>query len=80
MGLHVLALLIKLPLFLSPHPLGPQIFIFIGETLLSMNWAIVADILLVSSRAIPGLVQRLTGAGKEAGGPTCLELWPLSLL
>ena len=32
------------------HHLPPilQIFIFIGETLLSMNWAIVADILLVS--------------------------------
>lgn len=30
----------------------PQIFIFIGETLLSMNWAIVADILLVSG-ALP---------------------------
>lgn len=43
----------------------PQIFIFVGETLLSMNWAIVADILLVSSWATPGLAQRLmrTGSG-----------------
>lgn len=31
-----------------------QIFIFIGETLLSMNWAIVADILLVSTWADTG--------------------------
>ena len=38
------------PLFPLLHRLPPipQIFIFIGETLLSMNWAIVADILLVS--------------------------------
>lgn len=28
----------------------PQVFIFLGETFLSMNWAIVADILLVRTR------------------------------
>lgn len=43
----------------TPLPLGTplstlQVFIFIGETLLSMNWAIVADILLVSKWAVPG--------------------------
>ena len=36
---------------LSLPPIA-QIFIFIGETLLSMNWAIVADILLVSKGAV----------------------------
>lgn len=45
------------------------IFIFIGETLLSMNWAIVADILLVSRWVIPGLVQRLMGAEIGGGRP-----------
>lgn len=42
------------PLVPFPHGLPPiaQIFIFIGETLLSMNWAIVADILLVSKGAV----------------------------
>lgn len=52
-----------------PNPLLPQVFIFIGETLLSMNWAIVADILLVSRWAIQGLVQRLLGAGSGCGRP-----------
>ena len=28
--------------------MSQQVFIFLGETFLSMNWAIVADILLVS--------------------------------
>lgn len=34
-----------------------------------MNWAIVADILLVSRWVIPGLVQRLMGAGIGGGRP-----------
>lgn len=55
---------IPLPFPIFPLP-TPQIFIFIGETLLSMNWAIVADILLVSRRATPGLAQRLSGARSE---------------
>lgn len=29
---------------------GVQVFIFFGETFLSMNWAIVADILLVRNQ------------------------------
>lgn len=45
-----------------------------------MNWAIVADILLVSMWADPGLVQRLMGAGGWCGGLTCLELWSLPYL
>lgn len=74
MGLHVFALVMSSTL-LPPRP-GPQVFIFIGETLLSMNWAIVADILLVSRWAVPGLL----GAGSGVGGFTCLELWPLPRL
>ncbi|XP_023256593.1 protein spinster homolog 1-like, partial [Seriola lalandi dorsalis] len=31
----------------SHRPLGGRVFIFLGETFLSMNWAIVADILLL---------------------------------
>lgn len=78
MGLHVFALLVMRSSLLPPHsPLVPQIFIFIGETLLSMNWAIVADILLVSRWAGPALGQILVGAG--SGGLTCLELWPSSV-
>ena len=52
---------------MNPDPLFPQIFIFIGETLLSMNWAIVADILLVSCWAAPGSVQRLMRAELGSG-------------
>lgn len=78
MGLRVFALVMRSTLLCLPSV--PQVFIFIGETLLSMNWAIVADILLVSRWAIPELVQRLLGAGKGVGSLTCLELWPLPLL
>lgn len=51
----------------EPPTLSPQIFIFIGETLLSMNWAIVADILLVSRWAAPVSAQRPMRAGLGSG-------------
>ena len=49
--------------------LSSQIFIFLGETFLSMNWAIVADILLVRawalSQNVPLWVLNIRGMGLE---------------
>lgn len=78
MDLDVFALVMSSTLL--PPPLGPQVFIFIGETLLSMNWAIVADILLVSRWPFQAWFRGCREQGVGVGGLTCLELWPLPRL
>uniref|UniRef100_A0A8C1QRB9 Sphingolipid transporter 2 n=1 Tax=Cyprinus carpio TaxID=7962 RepID=A0A8C1QRB9_CYPCA len=72
-------LLTFLLLFFSPHSLSSQICIFIGETLLFLNWAITADILMfvviptrrATAVAFQGFTSHLLG---DAGSPYLIGL------
>uniref|UniRef100_A0A8C1L9H2 Sphingolipid transporter 2 n=1 Tax=Cyprinus carpio TaxID=7962 RepID=A0A8C1L9H2_CYPCA len=76
---HTHILLTFLLLFFSPHSLSSQICIFIGETLLFLNWAITADILMfvviptrrATAVAFQGFTSHLLG---DAGSPYLIGL------